>query len=116
MNIEDYRNYCLSLGNDVEERMPFGDFKAAAGVLAFYVHDHMFSYFNTDDFSIVTLKCQPNRILELKEQNESVTEPYNMSPAHWIGVHPQLASDTLLRELTLNSYNIVKQKYSKSSH
>ena len=43
MNIEEYRSFCLSLGSDVEERMPFGAFKAAQGVLAFYVKGHIFS-------------------------------------------------------------------------
>ena len=26
MNIEDYREYCLSLGNDIEEKLPFQKF------------------------------------------------------------------------------------------
>lgn len=60
MNIEEYRNYCLSLGEDVEEKMPFGAFKAAQGVLAFYVHGHIFCFFDIDKFNVITLKCQPN--------------------------------------------------------
>lgn len=36
MNIEDYRDYCLSLG-DVEEKFPFTKFKNGEGVLVFYV-------------------------------------------------------------------------------
>jgi len=28
MNIEDYRDYCLSLGADVEEKLPFTMFKS----------------------------------------------------------------------------------------
>ena len=27
MNIEDYREFCLSLGADVEEKLPFAGFK-----------------------------------------------------------------------------------------
>ena len=45
MNIEDYREFCLSLGEDVEEKLPFTAFRYASGVLAFYVHGHMFSFF-----------------------------------------------------------------------
>ena len=47
MNIEDYREYCLSLGADVEEKLPFQKFfakqsgkaerKSGEGVLVFYV-------------------------------------------------------------------------------
>jgi len=113
MNIEDYRRYCLSLGSDVEEKIPFGAFKAAAGVLAFYVCGHMFSYFDTDNFSIVTLKCQPERIDDLKEHHDFITNPYNMSSRYWIGVDASQASDFLLRELTRNSFDIVRQKYSR---
>ena len=29
MNIEDYREYCLSLGEDIEEKLPFQRFKLA---------------------------------------------------------------------------------------
>ena len=111
MNIEDYREYCLSLGSDVEERLPFTAFKYADGVLAFYVHGHMFSFFDCDDFGIVTLKCQPERIEELKAQYGSVGNPYNLSPKHWIGVDARTAPDDLLQGLTRNSYEIVRAKY-----
>ena len=42
MNIEDYREYCLSLGEDIEEKLPFQKFKSGEGVLVFYVMGHMF--------------------------------------------------------------------------
>ena len=111
MNIEDYHEYCLSLGEDVEEKLPFTAFKYAGGVLAFYVHGHMFSFFDCDNFGIVTLKCQPNRIEELKAQHRSIGKPFNLSPKYWIGVDANTAPDELLRELTRNSYKIVKTKY-----
>ena len=63
MNIEDYREYCLSLGADVEEKLPFQKFKNGEGVLVFYVSGHMFSFFDCNDFSVVSLKCQPERFL-----------------------------------------------------
>lgn len=113
MNVEELRDYCLSLGVDVEEKMPFQAFKAAQGVLAFYVAGHMFCYFDVDKFTVVTLKCQQERIDELKEQYSAIGKPYNMSPHGWIGVDPANADSTLLRELTQNSYRLVKEKYTK---
>ena len=113
MNIEEYRSYCLSLGADVEERMPFGAFKAARGVLVFYVAGHMFSYFDMDKFTVVNLKCQPERIAELRERCAAVGKPYNGSERHWIGVNPSLADVRLLRLLTLNSFLIVRAKYKR---
>ena len=47
MNIEDYRNYCLSLGDDVEERMPFKVFRYGSEVLVFYVCGHMLFFIKT---------------------------------------------------------------------
>ena len=41
MNIEDYREYCLSLGEDIEEKLPFQKFKNGEGVLVFYVMGHL---------------------------------------------------------------------------
>ena len=115
MNIEDYREYCLSLGSDVEEKLPFTAFRYATGVLVFYVHGHMFSFFDCDKYTVVTLKCQPDRIEELRANNDCITKPFNMSPKYWIGVNPETAPDHLLKELTLNSYEIVKAKYKKMS-
>ena len=113
MNVEEYRDYCLSLGSDVEEKMPFGAFNHASGVLVFYVKGHMFSFFDADNFGVVTLKCHPEHIDELKEQHPAIGNPYNLSPKHWIGVDARLASTHLLQTLTRESYEIVKSKYSK---
>ena len=113
MNIEDYREYCLSLGEDIEEKLPFQKFKNGEGVLVFYVMGHMFSFFDCDNFSVITLKCQPERIEELKVRYDCIGKPFNESPKHWIGINPVTAPDELLQELTKNSYEIVKAKYTK---
>ena len=123
MNIEDYREFCLSLGADIEEKLPFQKFKNGEGVLVFYVlceqseqvraHGHMLSFFDCNDFSVISLKCQPERIEELKAQHDCIGNPYNESPKHWIGIDPGNAPDELLKELTRNSYEIVKNKYKK---
>ena len=113
MNIEDYREYCLSLGEDVEEKLPFTAFHGASGVLVFYVCGHMFSFFDCDNYSVITLKCQPERIDELKAQHSCIGKPHNLSERYWIGVDANTAPDDLLRELTRNSYEIVKAKYKR---
>lgn len=112
MNIEDYRALCLSLDDDVEEKMPFGAFPAAQSVLAFYIGGHIFAICDIDHFQTVTLKCRPDRIVQLKEHYDSITEPFNLSPKHWIGVSTN--ADKLLRQLTAESFLIVKNKYRQS--
>lgn len=113
MNIEDYREFCLSLGTDVEEKLPFTAFNYASGVLVFYVNGHMFSFFDCDNFGIITLKCQPDRIEDLKARYSCIGKPFNLSPRYWIGVDANEATDDLLQELTRNSYEIVRTKYRK---
>lgn len=113
MNVEELRNYCLSLGDDVEERMPFVAFKAAQGVLAFYVCCHIFCFFDIEAFEVVTVKCQPDRIGDLAAQHDGIVAPYNMNPKHWIGIRPEETDDALMRELVRNSYEIIKGKYTK---
>jgi predicted DNA-binding protein (MmcQ/YjbR family) len=92
MNIEDYREYCLSLSTDIEEKLPFQKFKSGEGVLVFYVMGHMFSFFDCNDFSVISLKCQPERIEDLKAQHECIGNPYNESPKHWIRCQSQHGS------------------------
>ncbi len=51
MNIEEFREYCLSLG-EVKEKMPFGKFaQRFDSLLVFYVLDHMFCFVDIEDFT-----------------------------------------------------------------
>jgi hypothetical protein len=50
----------------------------------------------------------------LKAQYACIGNPYNESPKHWIGIDPKAASDGLLKDLTRNSFEIVKAKYQKA--
>ena len=111
MNIEDFRELCLSLGDDVEEKMPFTAFRYASEVLAFYVHGHIFAFLDCNNYGVVTLKCQPERICDLKAQYDYVGKPFNLPPKYWIGINATIAPDDLLCEFTKNSYEIVKTKY-----
>ena len=56
MNVEEIRDFCLSLGADVEEKLPFTKFKNGEGVLVFYVCGHMFCFFDLNDFQVISLK------------------------------------------------------------
>ena len=112
MNIEEYREFCLSLG-EVEEKLPFAKIPGGESVLVFYVCGHTFCYCDLDDFSAVNLKCQPERIAELRESADGFIDPDHLSPKYWIGVETNVVSADLLKELTRNSYEIVKAKYAK---
>lgn len=112
MNIEEFREFCLSLG-EVEEKLPFAKMPGGESVLVFYVCGHTFCYCDLNDFSAVNLKCQPERIQELRESSDAFRDPDHMSSKYWIGVQVNRVPSTLLKELTQNSFEIVKAKYSK---
>lgn len=111
IDVEQLRDFCLSLGDDIEEKMPFAKFHAASTVLVFYVCGHMFCYFDIEQPHLITVKCQPERIAELRARHEWVTAPYNSSPRHWIGIDNLHCDPQLTRELILNSYQLVKAQY-----
>ena len=74
----------------------------------------MFCYFNIDDFSNITIKCDLFEMAELKEHYQAVSEPFNGDKRYWISVQPNLdLSDIDLKELVRKSYEIVRMKYAK---
>ena len=112
MNVEEMREYCLSLPG-VTEATPFEKFsRGRFTILVFYVGGHMFCYFNIDDFTSITVKCDPTEMVELKERYQAVGEPYNGNKQHWISI--QLGQDVLdneVRALIRKSYELVARKY-----
>ncbi len=110
MNIEELREYCLSLP-DVTEGTPFEKFsRGKFTILVFYTGGHMFCYFNIDDFTSITLKGDPETIADLKERYQAVNDPYNGNKRHWmsVDVHSDV-DDKLLKQLIIASYNLVKK-------
>lgn len=62
MNIEELRDYCLSLGN-VTEKIPFGEFaRKYDSLLVFYVGGHMFCMADMDNFDSITVRSTPEEI------------------------------------------------------
>lgn len=102
MNIEDYREYCISKSH-VTESFPFDD-----KVLVFKVGGKMFALCNVEDFSRINLKCDPDRALELRESFAGIYPGYHMSKKHWNSV--EIHSDvplSLVYELIDHSYELI---------
>lgn len=112
MDIEKFREYCLSLG-EVTEKMPFGKFaRRYDSILAFYVLGHMFCFIDIDDFTWANLRLTPLEIDELRANYMSVGNPINQSLRYWIrsdfgGDIP----DRLIYDLTAKAYDTVRNKY-----
>jgi len=114
MNIEEFREYCISF-DGVTEKTPFGKFAARFdSVLVFYVCGHMFCMVDLDDFHYVVVKNTPERIAELHDTRCSCQSQRNMSAKYWIQLNfgGDIAESEIL-EMTKQSYEIVKAKYLK---
>lgn len=114
MNIEELRDYCLSM-EGVTEKTPFGKFaRRFDSVLVFYILDHMFCMTDIDDFTSVTVKAAPEAIEELKMTLSSVGSHRSMSERHWIQLNLNGdISDREIYDLIRLSYEMVKAKYTK---
>ncbi len=113
MNIEEFRDYCLSM-EGVTEKTPFGKFaRRYDSILVFYVLDHMFCFVDMDDFTSVTVKSTPDEVDEIRMNYSSVSNPLNQSLRHWIQLN--LSGDIpdgVVYSLVLRAYDLVKAKYS----
>lgn len=112
INIEEFRNFCLSLG-EVTEKMPFGKFaRRYDSILAFYVLGHMFCFIDIDNFNFVDICSTPEETEEIKASYSSVSKPLNPTLRHWIQL--DLFGDIPLSKILYmvkRSYIIIHTKY-----
>lgn len=114
MHIEEFREYCLSFP-ETHEGTPFdGFFHNARSILVMYVADKMFCFFDIDKFDACTIKSDPDKVAELKEKYNAISEPFNLSPKYWISVRfNDDVPDKMLKELVRESYSLVVEGLSK---
>ncbi|MBN2214895.1 MAG: MmcQ/YjbR family DNA-binding protein [Bacteroidales bacterium] len=110
MNNEEIREYCLSKPG-VTESLPFND-----TALVFKVMDKMFALLDlSEDSRGITLKCDPELALELREQYPEVTPAYHFNKKHWITVYMDgSVGARLIFKWVDHSYQLVADKLSVS--
>lgn len=78
MNIEELRKYCLSLKNATED-MPFED-----KYLIFRVYNKWFAVIPLNDPELkISVKCDPEKAIELRERYRSVEPAWHFNKKHW---------------------------------
>ena len=79
MNLEELREYCLSLSH-VTEDMPFGE-----DILVFRICNRIFALTSLESVPLrVSLKCDPERAIELREQYpDKIVAGYHLNKKHW---------------------------------
>jgi len=109
MDIEAFREYCLSK-KGVTEEFPFDKH-----TLVFKVMGKMFALTGLERIPFsVNLKCDPDKSLELREFHPEIQPGYHMSKKHWntidfLGGLPT----TMLQELIDHSYDLVVSSLTK---
>ena len=108
MNIEEFRQYCLSK-KGVTEEFPFGE-----DTLVYKVMGKMFALTDLVDALSVNLKCDPEKAIVLREEYPSVLPGYHMNKQHWNTVLIDGSiSDNLIKEWIDHSYDLVVKSLTK---
>lgn len=110
MNIESIREYCLTLPL-VTEDFPFDE-----TTLVFRVEGKIFGAVSLDCPDKVTLKCDPDRALELRERHPEITGAWHWNKKHWndLRLDGDLP-DSLIRQLIRHSYAEVVKKLTRKA-
>ena len=108
MDIEQLRDYCLSLPL-VTEDMPFGD-----TTLVFRVRGRIFALTDLERPTLVSLKCDPELAIALRERHEAITGAYHMNKTHWNQVAlDALLPDAMIESMVRHSYGEVVKKLTR---
>lgn len=108
MDIESFRMYCLNIPY-VEEAMPFGD-----DTLVFKIGGKIFALMSLTNSS-VNLKCNPDRVEDLRESYHYILPGFHMNKKHWNTILLDSADDhRLLKELIDESYLLVYHSLTKT--
>lgn len=112
MDIESYRDYCLSKPG-VTEHFPFDE-----DTLVFKVGGKMFALSSLSQWekaeASINLKCDPERALELRAQYDAIQPGYHMNKVHWntVGVDGEVPLP-VVKELIDHSYDLVFNSLTK---
>ena len=102
MNIEEIRKYCLAKPG-VTESFPFNDTALVFKVVK------MFALLDlSEDSRGISLKCDPELAIQLRELHPEVTPAYHFNKVHWNGVALDGGiTDPMLKEWIDHSYDII---------
>ena len=103
MNIEELRDYCLSLKGSTDE-FPFDDVS-----MVLKVQGKMFALIPLDNHEIqISLKCDPERAIQLREEFDAIKPAWHFNKKHWntVFIQPSI-SQKFLCELINHSYDLV---------
>ena len=110
MDIEVLREYCLAK-KAVTEGFPFDN-----ETLVFKVAGKMFAIIPLEHGDRISLKCDPERAMELRAEWEEIQPGWHLNKVHWnsVNVTGRLAPE-LVRDLVDHSYELVVKGLTKKA-
>ena len=105
MNIEEVRDYCLSLPHTTED-FPFDE-----TTLAFRIEGKIFAMIDLEKTQWFVLKCDPEYAIELREKYPEISGAWHMNKKYWnqLNLFGTLHNE-LIKNLICHSYNEVIKK------
>ena len=108
MNTEEIRNYCLNK-REVTESLPFND-----TALVFKVNGKMFALLDLESELRISLKCDPDLAIDLRERYASVIPGYHFNKRLWNTINIDgLIDEKLIYQWIDDSYFLVVEKMPK---
>ena len=108
MNVESLREYCLSLPLATED-FPFDE-----TTLVFRVVGKIFAMLDLERPDVVSLKCNPDYALQLREEHPEISGAWHMNKKYWNQVNLSgHLEDGLVQGLVRHSYAEVVKKLTR---
>ena len=108
MNIELLREYCLSKKGSTES-LPFDE-----TTLVFKVMNKMFALTSLDKSLAVSVKCEPETAVTLREEYSYILSAFHMNKKHWNTIHiDDSVSDSFVYKWIDHSYDLVVKGLTK---
>ena len=107
MNIEEIRDYCISLPF-AEEGMRFGE-----DYLLFSIFGKIFACIGLTRPDYFVLKCAPDFAIDLRERYSEIEPAWHWNKKHWSDIYYEHIDSNSVKEWILEAYNLVAGKNKK---
>ena len=106
--LEEIREYCLQKKN-VTECLPFDE-----NTLVFKLHNKIFALIRLEKDPLhITLKCNPNKALDLREKYTQILPGYHSNKKHWNTIIMEALPLSLIHQWIDESYQLVNDRLPK---
>ena len=108
MNVETVREYCLNKKGTTES-FPFDEVS-----LVIKVMNKMFALIDLEEANHISLKCDPEKAIELREHYSGIEGAYHFNKKYWNQIYFNAdACDRLIYESIDHSLDEVVRKFTK---